>query len=62
MKWKCPKCGRKFSKQNQGHYCMKPQNIEEYIAVQDAQVQPRLKEVRDILTAALPEAEERISR
>ena len=41
--------------------CMKPQNIEEYIAVQDAQVQPRLKEVRDILAAALPEAEERIS-
>ena len=50
-----------FSKQNQGHYCMKPQNIEEYIAVQDAQVQPRLKEVRDILAEALPEAEERIS-
>ena len=41
--------------------CMKPQNIEEYIAVQDAQVQPRLKEVRDILAEALPEAEERIS-
>ena len=50
-----------FSKQNQGHCCMKPQNIEEYIAVQDAQVQPRLKEVRDILAEALPEAEERIS-
>ena len=61
MKWKCPKCGREFSKQNQGHYCMKPQNIEEYIAVQDAQVQPRLKEVRDILAEALPAAEERIS-
>ena len=41
--------------------CMKPQNIEEYIAVQDAQVQPMLKEVRDILAEALPEAEERIS-
>jgi hypothetical protein len=41
--------------------CMKPQNIEEYIAVQDAQVQSRLKEVRDILAEALPEAEERIS-
>ena len=46
----------------QDHYCVKPQNIEEYIAAQDTQVQPRLKEVRDILTAALPEAEERISR
>lgn len=61
MKWKCPKCGREFSKRNQDHYCVKPQNIEEYIAAQDTQVQPRLKEVRDILTAALPEAEERIS-
>ena len=40
---------------------MKPQNIDEYIAAHDAQVQPRLKEVRDILAAALPEAEERIS-
>ena len=61
MKWKCPKCGREFSKRNQDHYCVKPQNIEEYIAAQDAQVQPRLKEIRDILAAALPEAEERIS-
>ena len=40
---------------------MKPQNIDEYIAVHDASVQLRLKEVRDVLTAALPEAEERIS-
>ena len=60
MKWKCPKCGREFSKQNQDHYCMKPQNIDEYIAAHDAQVQPRLKEVREVLAAALPEAEERI--
>ena len=59
MKWKCPKCGREFSKQNQDHYCVKPQNIEEYIAAQDEQVQRRLKEVRDILATALPEAEER---
>ena len=61
MKWKCPKCGREFSRQNQDHYCVKPQNIDEYIAAQNAQVQPRLKELRDILRAALPEAEERIS-
>ena len=61
MKWKCPKCGREFSKRNQDHYCVKPRNIEEYIAAQYIQVQPRLKEVRDILAAALPEAEERIS-
>ena len=60
-KWKCPKCGREFSRQNQDHYCMKPQNIDEYIAAQDTQARPRLKEVRNILRAALPEAEERIS-
>ena len=61
MKWKCPKCGREFSKKNQDHYCMKPQNIDEYIASQNVLVQPKLKELRDILRAALPEAEERIS-
>lgn len=33
--WKCPKCGREFARQNQGHYCVKPQSIDEYIAAQD---------------------------
>ena len=61
MSWKCPKCGREFEKQNQDHYCIKPRNIEEYIAAQDEKVQPRLKEIRAVLQAALPEAEERIS-
>ena len=46
MSWKCPKCGREFEKQNQDHYCIKPRNIEEYIAAQDEKVQPRLKEIR----------------
>ncbi len=41
--------------------CVKPRTIDEYIAAQDAEAQPRLREVRDILRAALPEAEERIS-
>ncbi len=59
--WKCPKCGREFKKRNQDHYCVKPQNIDDYISSQDAQVQLRLKELREILRAALPEAEERIS-
>ena len=61
MTWKCPKCGREFSRQNQGHYCVKPQNIDEYIAAQDEKYQPRLKEIREILRNALPDAEERIS-
>ena len=40
---------------------MKPQNIDEYIALQDEKYQPMLKEVRIVLQKALPEAEERIS-
>lgn len=59
--WKCPKCGREFSRQDQDHYCMKPQTIDEYIAMQDEAVQPRLQEVRGIIHSAIPEAEERIS-
>lgn len=61
MTWKCPKCGREFSRQNQDHYCVKPQNIDEYIAAQDEKYQPRLKEIREIFRNALPDAEERIS-
>lgn len=59
--WKCPKCGREFSRQGQDHYCMKPQTIDEYIAMQDEAVQPRLQEARGIIHSAIPEAEERIS-
>lgn len=59
--WKCPKCGREFSRQNQDHYCVKPQNIDEYIAAQDERIQPRLKQLRSIIRAAAPEAEERMS-
>lgn len=59
--WKCPKCGREFARQNQDHYCIRPQDIDEYISAQDDSVQPRLKEIRAILRAAIPEAEERMS-
>ena len=59
--WKCPRCGREFARQNQDHYCIRPQNIDEYISAQDDSVQPRLKEIRAILHAALPDAEERMS-
>ena len=46
MTWKCPRCGREFSKQNQDHYCVKPQNIDDYISMQDEQYQSVLREVR----------------
>ena len=55
--WKCPKCGREFSRREQPHYCGKPKTVEEYIAAQDEAVQPMLREIRD----AVPRAEECIS-
>lgn len=60
--WTCPKCGRIFKRQNQGHYCGKaPKTVDEYIAAQPEGVQQYLNEVRDAIRAALPEAEERIA-
>ena len=61
MKWKCPKCGREFSRRDQDQYCVKPRNIDEYIATQDESVQVKLTELRTVLRTALPDAEERIS-
>ena len=59
--WKCPKCGREFARQEQQHYCGKPRTVDEYIAAQDEAAQPKLRQLRAILRAAVPEAEERIS-
>lgn len=55
--WTCPKCGRTFKRQEQGHYCGKAVTVEEYIAAQPEEVRQYLKEVRDALRAALPETE-----
>ena len=59
--WKCPKCGRAFSRQHQDHYCVKPRNIDEYIEAQSESVQPRLREIRAVIRSAIPGAEEKIS-
>lgn len=59
--WKCPACGREFSRREQDHYCLRPQTIDEYIAAQDEAARPGLREIRAILRAAIPDAEERIS-
>ena len=61
MEWKCPRCGREFSKRNQDHYCIMPQTIDEYIAAQEESIRPRLEQLRSIIHEAIPEAEERIS-
>lgn len=59
--WICPKCGRKFDRQDQQHYCGTPKTIDEYIATQDARIQPFLKEVRNAIRTSIPDAEECIS-
>lgn len=59
--WKCPKCGRSFKRQDQSHYCEKPLTIDDYILQQDENVQPVLREIREIIHSAIPDAEERIS-
>ena len=59
--WKCPKCGRSFAREGQSHYCGKVETVDEYIQAQDEALQPRLREVREILRSAIPQAEERIS-
>ena len=61
MSWKCPKCGREFSKQGQSHFCEKPKTIDDYILSQDENIRPKLNEVREILRSAIPDAEEQPS-
>ena len=61
MKWTCPDCGRTFERQGQSHYCGKPVTVDEFIDAQEERVRPKLREIRAILRAALPDAEETIS-
>ena len=59
--WKCPKCGRSFSRQGQDHYCGKIDTVDQYIDEQAEEIRPFLKETRQIIRAAIPEAQEKIS-
>ena len=59
--WTCPKCGKQFSKEDQNHFCLKPESIDEYIAAQPEELRPRLESVRNTIREAIPEAKERIS-
>ena len=61
MSWTCPKCGREFAKRDQHHFCDKPQTVDEYIQQQEERARPRLNEIRAIIRAAIPDAEECIS-
>ena len=60
--WKCPKCGRSFKNENQGHYCGKaPEMVDEYILSLDEAICGHLVSVRDVLRVSLPDAVEEIS-
>ena len=59
--WTCPVCGRAFARQDQHHFCNKPETVDAYIAAQEEAARPALNRMRDILRAALPDAEECIS-
>ena len=60
--WKCPDCGREFVRREQSHYCgAKPASIDEYIDRQDEALRSKLRELRDIIRAAIPEAAETIT-
>ena len=60
--WKCPKCGRSFKNEGQGHYCGNaPKTVDEYILAQDENVREQLQSVRSVLRKELPDATEKIS-
>ncbi len=59
--WRCPKCGRDFKRENQSHSCKKVETIDQYIELQNEDVKSYLKEIRQIIHSAIPDAEEKIS-
>ena len=60
--WTCPKCGREFKKINQGHYCGKaPENVSEYIELQDLETHAHLMELRNIILNNIPDVRERVA-
>ena len=59
--WKCPKCCRDFKNTNQDHYCGIIETIDQYIAEQPESIQPILQKIRETISAAAPNAVEKIS-
>ena len=59
--WTCPKCGKELSREDQHHFCVKPESIDDYISQQGEELRPRLQTVRETIHAAIPEAQEKIS-
>jgi len=60
--WVCPKCGREFKRQNQGHYCGKaPETVTEYIEAQPLETHSHLTEIGAIIRDCIPCVNEHIS-
>lgn len=60
--WQCTKCGRKFKKTNQDHFCgTPPKTIEEYIECQPENIQPLLLQLHHTIQSAIPDSIEKIS-
>ena len=60
--WGCPKCGREFRRNNQGHFCgQPPKTVDEYIARQEPSFQAHLGKIRQIVRQNAPAAVERIA-
>lgn len=59
--WTCPKCGREFKRENQGHYCGEaPKTVLEYIDSQPIEKRAHLTEMMIILQNSVPGVDERI--
>lgn len=59
--WTCPKCGREFKRENQGHYCGEaPKTVLEYIDSQPIEKRAHLTEMMIILQNSVPGVYERI--
>lgn len=62
MMWTCPKCGRRFKNTNQQHYCGKaPHHVDEYISMQEPEIQPYLLRVHQAIQEAIPSATVKIT-
>lgn len=57
--WICLKCGRKFERTNQGHYCgIAPTTVEEYIKLQQPEAQSHFMEIRAVIYHSVPDVKE----
>ena len=59
--WQCSKCGREFAKNNQGHYCLDTETIDDYIKDQPEEVRPILEKLRKTIKGAAPKSVEKMS-